>query len=86
MNQKQNSCLIGTAIDVSGSMKDKFPKSLQNDLEVSKIDSIFTLIDDIIKHEPDSDNFFFSLAFGLEDYPSCDLIKLLEYLFPPPEK
>ena len=73
--------LIGALFDVSGSMRNKYPKNIETDIEVAKISSIFQLLANLVKKDSfENDVEIFSLAFGTnyEHGSYCDLITLLD--------
>ena len=77
---QQHGKLFGTLFDVSGSMEDKYPSKRKDEIEINKFQSVFDQIVQIVDTEQyPANNYFFSIAFGLQKQSTCDIISLLEY-------
>lgn len=75
--------LTGILVDVSGSMENSLQLNvIATDQRITRVESIFNTIMNIAKREVDSHETeeIFTLAFGLRDVTTCDLLSLLEYV------
>ena len=75
--------LTGVLVDVSGSMKTSLQLNINpTDQQTTRAESIFGTIINIAKREVNyhENQEIFTLAFGLPDVNTCDLLSLLEYV------
>ncbi|CAF0925126.1 unnamed protein product [Adineta steineri] len=75
--------LTGVLVDVSGSMKNSLQSNVTaTDQQITRAESIFRTIMNITKREVNccEEQEIFTLAFGLQDVSTCDLLSLLDYV------
>ncbi|KAH3791629.1 hypothetical protein DPMN_145117 [Dreissena polymorpha] len=76
-NNMEHGSLVGLLLDVSGSMKKNAVGSVQEDGEW--IRSLFQVIDDIIKHDCQTNNQIFTIGFGCKSSDGTfDILKSIE--------